>query len=360
MKYPLSVCTYNVHVGVGTDGMYDMERVARVAAGLKPDVICLQEIEANECPAEGQQGFRCRSFSVQHSENQPQIVASACGLKHVCFAPTLDGLGQDPNGTSTRTECLVPVPGCRYGNAIISRYPILKTKVLSYKTGAVAASLEAYQGWSTAINMSSEEQPRIAMACLIELPAAADDTTGLCVWIVNTHTSHLPGIISSEQKQQGTACCDFVATLVAEEEAPAILCGDFNSVPWQPYGTYKSLFEHAHRSYAAEGQQAQVLDLWDLGGIITGHDDREVVTCPSWYYSARKQWWPSLSWVFSGRIDHLLLFLPTSSNLLSEANGKVWIATIDPQHQVPDAFGQSEAIVASDHCAVVASLELCK
>ena len=38
------ILTYNIHSGVGTDGVYDLERVAGVIRRASADIACLQEV----------------------------------------------------------------------------------------------------------------------------------------------------------------------------------------------------------------------------------------------------------------------------------------------------------------------------
>ncbi|WP_369011352.1 endonuclease/exonuclease/phosphatase family protein, partial [Escherichia coli] len=35
-------CSYNIHYGVGSDGKYDLARIADIVA--KADIVCLQEV----------------------------------------------------------------------------------------------------------------------------------------------------------------------------------------------------------------------------------------------------------------------------------------------------------------------------
>ena len=39
----VGILTYNIHSGVGTDGAYDLERVAGVIRRSKAEIACLQE-----------------------------------------------------------------------------------------------------------------------------------------------------------------------------------------------------------------------------------------------------------------------------------------------------------------------------
>ena len=58
----LRLMTYNVHSGVGMDGVYDVERIGRVVAGANPDVVCLQEVESNSKPRAPVCSWPCTTF----------------------------------------------------------------------------------------------------------------------------------------------------------------------------------------------------------------------------------------------------------------------------------------------------------
>ena len=58
----LRLMTYNVHSGVGMDGVYDVERIGRVVAGANPDVLCLQEVESNSAPRAPVCSWPCTIF----------------------------------------------------------------------------------------------------------------------------------------------------------------------------------------------------------------------------------------------------------------------------------------------------------
>ena len=45
----VGVLTYNIHSGVGGDGVYDLERIAGVVRRSGADVVCLQEVQSREC-----------------------------------------------------------------------------------------------------------------------------------------------------------------------------------------------------------------------------------------------------------------------------------------------------------------------
>ena len=87
----LSVMTYNIHHGEGTDGKVDIERIAAVIKQADPDLVALQEVDQKVK----------RSGQI----DQPAELARLTGL-HVVFGGNL------------------PLEGGEYGNAVLSRFPI--------------------------------------------------------------------------------------------------------------------------------------------------------------------------------------------------------------------------------------------
>lgn len=88
----LRVLTYNIHHGEGTDGVFDYQRLADIISSVEPDLVALQEVDV----ATG------RSSGV----DQPARLAELTGL-HAAFVS------------------MKPYDGGRYGEAILSRVPIL-------------------------------------------------------------------------------------------------------------------------------------------------------------------------------------------------------------------------------------------
>lgn len=99
--WPLTVATYNIHGAVGTDGIFAPERIAGVLSGINADVIALQEVPLG--------GAR--------SPNVLKLLASATGM-HAVEGPTLINDER------------------RYGNAILSRYPIQASVTIDLSFGS--------------------------------------------------------------------------------------------------------------------------------------------------------------------------------------------------------------------------------
>lgn len=99
--WPLTVATYNIHGAVGTDGRFDPHRVAEVLGEMNADVIALQEVPL---------GGAAR-------ENVLTLLQQMTGF-YAVEGPTKD--------TAER----------RYGNAVLSRYPITATRTIDLSFGS--------------------------------------------------------------------------------------------------------------------------------------------------------------------------------------------------------------------------------
>ena len=96
----LRVATWNVHEGVGADGRYDPQRLSRVLRELEAEVIALQEVPL---------GGRGRA-DLAADIDMPSGWRLAVG-------PTLD------------------TPARRFGNAVLSRYPIEEVRSIDLSFG---------------------------------------------------------------------------------------------------------------------------------------------------------------------------------------------------------------------------------
>jgi len=98
------VMTYNIHHGVGTDGMYSLSRIVRVIREQAPHIICLNEVDY-------------KTERTYH-DDQARILAAELGMEFT-FARNLS------------------LQGGWYGNAILSKYPIYfsENKILSKREG---------------------------------------------------------------------------------------------------------------------------------------------------------------------------------------------------------------------------------
>lgn len=170
----LRVMTYNVHGCVGMDGKLDAERIARVIARARPDVVALQELDVG----------RLRSLGM----DQAHLIARYLEMEFH-FHPAMH-LEEE-----------------RYGDAILTHLPQRLVK---------AGSLPGLAG-------KPHLEPRGALWVAVDLH-------GREVQIINTHM----GLYPEERIAQAAALLgsDWLAHEQCRE--PVILCGDFNALPSSP------------------------------------------------------------------------------------------------------------------------------
>lgn len=162
---PFRVLTYNMRHGARDDGTVDLAAVARVIRESGADVVALQEVDAQQF----------RSGLV----DQGRRLAAELGMEMV-FAPTMRrGVG-------------------RYGNALLSRFPIREQRLLT-----LPAALE----------------PRGALLAYVEVPGGG-------VWVAVTHL----GLSAADRAAQAGALAEALAGL----PDPAVLLGDWNTEAGAP------------------------------------------------------------------------------------------------------------------------------
>jgi endonuclease/exonuclease/phosphatase family metal-dependent hydrolase len=174
--HPLRAASFNIHHGVGTDGLLDLERIARVIEQEQPDVIGLQEVDRH---------FGVRSNFV----DQATWLAERLDL-HVVFGANLD---LDP---------LTPGADRRqYGTAILSRYRIREWR-------------------NTLLPRPASGEQRGLLEAVIKV-------RGVPVRTFNTHLQHDSQIERLAQIAQ-------IRAIVAESPESVVLVGDLNATPETP------------------------------------------------------------------------------------------------------------------------------
>jgi len=170
----LRVVSYNMHVSRGTDGKLDLERVAEVIKAAEPDIVALQEVD---------RGVR-RTGRV----DQPKRLAQLTSM-HVVFAANF------------------AYQGGEYGQAVLSRHPIIKTTThpLPHAPGTGR---------------------HIALEARVDL----GDRHG-SVAVVATHLDHLadPSDRIAQAKRLNALFAPQSDT--ARSNLPALLVGDLNATP---------------------------------------------------------------------------------------------------------------------------------
>jgi endonuclease/exonuclease/phosphatase family metal-dependent hydrolase len=175
----LSVASYNIHRCIGTDSLYRPGRIVEVLRRLDADVVGLQEIDAHVMHPEG---------------HQLDLIAKNTGYSFVI------------GGTLFHDEA-------EYGNAILSRFPILASEKYDLTV--------------------DRREPRGAIS--IDLEAH-----GHRFRVINTHL----GLKYYERRRQVRA---LFGILDRDPEIPKILMGDFNE--WVPFfGSTLRLFRQFHHA----------------------------------------------------------------------------------------------------------------
>lgn len=167
----LRIMTYNVHSCIGMDGKLDAERIARVIARARPDVVALQELDVGRARSDGL--------------DQAHLIARYLEMAFH-FHPALH-LEEE-----------------RYGDAILTHLPQRLVKAGPLPGLADKPQLE----------------PRGALWVAVELH-------GQEIQIINTHL----GLHPRERLAQVDALLgsDWLGHAACRE--PVILCGDFNALP---------------------------------------------------------------------------------------------------------------------------------
>ena len=171
--WPLTIATYNIHGAVGTDGKFAPGRVAEVLHEIGADIIALQEV-----PLGG-----TRTPNVLHELQEATGFVAAEG-------PACDR------------------PERRYGNAVLSRYPILSVRAIDLSFGS--------------------REPRGALDADV-------NCHGHLLRVVATHL----GLRPAERQDQIRRLLQTFDT----EEMPVILLGDINE--WFVWGkALRTLVSH--------------------------------------------------------------------------------------------------------------------
>ncbi|MPQ97283.1 endonuclease [Modestobacter sp. I12A-02628] len=171
---PVRLVTFNIHHGVGEDGVHDLARTARVLAEADADVICLQEVDRHYGP---------RSEGV----DQALLLSRALDLQ-LAFGASID---QPPRpGSRERRE---------YGNALLSRLPLLISDVHP---------------------LPGTGEPRSALRTMIELDGGA-------LWVTTTH-------LTNQGADERAAQARALAALHTEPMETGVVVGDLNAGPDAP------------------------------------------------------------------------------------------------------------------------------
>src|SRR4051812_21039333 len=166
---PVRLVTFNTHHGVGEDARHDLPRLAKLLASAEADVICLQEVDRH---------FGDRSEDV----DQALLLSRALDMQ-LAWGPAID----EPSAGGQPRQ---------YGNALLSRLPILVSDVH---------------------RLPGSGEPRSALRTMLELD-------GGTLWVTATHLTTR----SPEERGEQVAA---LAALHSEGMEAGVVVGDFNARP---------------------------------------------------------------------------------------------------------------------------------
>jgi endonuclease/exonuclease/phosphatase family metal-dependent hydrolase len=187
----LRVMTYNIHHGEGLDGKVDLERIARLILAARADIVALQEVD--------------RGVRRTAGRDLPAELAQLTGLT-----------GVFSNNFSFQ--------GGEYGNAVLTRFPVLHTTNSLYQM------------------LRPNEQRGLLQLTL--------DVHGRKLVFLNTHIDYRP-----DDSERWLNVQEIKALTGGYAGLPVILCGDFNTTP------ESRIYRELRTTFA---------DAWQLAGSAEG------------------------------------------------------------------------------------------
>ncbi len=187
----LRVMTYNIHHGEGVDGTIDIRRIARLIKDSGADVVALQEVD--------------RGVERTNKIDIIVMLSDLTGMTYA-FGKNIDYQGGD------------------YGNAFLTRYPIIEERNHHY-------------------TMFREGEQRGLLQLMLEVK-------GQEIVVMNTHLDY-----RADDAERLTSVAELLAA--SERYAPRsiIACGDFNDVPPSP---------------TIARMKERFIDCWDVAGSEDG------------------------------------------------------------------------------------------
>ncbi len=164
----IRVASFNIQIGRGTDGKYDLKRTANAIRLMKPDVIGLQEVDRGADRSDG--------------EDQARTLADLLDM-HFAFGKASDR------------------PGGEYGNAVLSRWPIAEQ------------NNHLLRSWG---------EQRAVLSATVDVPHAGP---------IRFLSAHLHSPNRERQHPQRIGQIEQISRLFARGGSPVILAADVNARP---------------------------------------------------------------------------------------------------------------------------------
>ena len=167
----LRILSYNIHHAEGVDGKLDVPRIAQVILSVDPDLVALQEVDKN---------------TIRTGKVNQDIELSRLTKMNSVFGSN------------------ITFQGGQYGNAILSKFPIIKNKNFLLP------------------NVDSGEQ-RGLLRSQIQISNKEN------ILFFSTHLDH------RRSDTERLASAEVINQIISlDNKSPAILAGDFNDVPESP------------------------------------------------------------------------------------------------------------------------------
>jgi endonuclease/exonuclease/phosphatase family metal-dependent hydrolase len=193
---PVRLVTFNTHHGAGADERHDLPRLAKLLAALDADVICLQEVD--------------RYYGDRSEDVDQALLLSRALDMQLAWGPGID----EPRPGDQ--------PPRQYGNALLSRLPILISDVH---------------------RLPGAGEPRSALRTMVELDGGA-------LWVTTTH-------LSGGNPERRSAQVAALAGLHTEHMETGVIVGDFNAPPQAPeFDVLRQRFTDAWQLARARADQA--------------------------------------------------------------------------------------------------------
>lgn len=194
MKNSIRFMTYNIqhghiHLSKQSGDEIDLTKVGSVIRNASADIIGLNEVRGN-----GADGYTARASDYTA---QAEFLANYLGF-HCYFGRSCYIGRSNP-----------------YGNAILSRYPIIEARVIPIPDLADPRDMRNYE-------------PRSITRCVVEIPADENSKLNIAVYI-----SHF-GL----HEREAEVAVSTIKGILKDEELPFVLMGDFNLTPESTFMEY--------------------------------------------------------------------------------------------------------------------------
>jgi endonuclease/exonuclease/phosphatase family metal-dependent hydrolase len=172
----LTVMTYNIRHGRGMDDRVDLERIARLIHEHRPDLVALQEVDQGVARTQGR--------------DLPGELSRLTGMT-VVFGKNIDHQGGD------------------YGNAILSRHPVLASTNLHYRMlregeqrGLLQTTIDLRGEQITfhSTHLDFRPDPAERLSNVVEIKAATDARPGQLTIVAGDFNDHPGGAVHDALK----------------------------------------------------------------------------------------------------------------------------------------------------------------